>query len=166
MEIREIYSGIEGQLMEIEPLLKKQEAKVSECEAMLEKAMAAMEAAENELKTTKSRYEALTRAKEALGDMADIPPKKLKEEVEEEEKIDDFLSTMKIVKKPIKQPVWKHKDAVLVRFDRHGKEIDRYRNQSAAARNMGWSQSGLSHFMKFDKEGQIRRKGFYFQWEH
>ena len=66
--------------------------------------------------------------------------------------------------KRIKQIPWTRKNGTLVRYDRNGKEMQKFVSQKAAARDMGWNQSSMSIFVRLKPEEQVRRKGFYFRW--
>lgn len=173
MQMREMYTGILEKMNEHEPLLKKQEVKVAECEKAMDKAMAELESAEEEMKRLKGRYDALVKMKEAyesafgLNSEDDIFAKTEKVEAKTEEKKPEEKKEVKSVRKgPVPQLVWKHKDARLIRMDRAGNKIGDYATQAAAARALGWDQSSVSRFMKFGRDEQLRKKNFYFMWEH
>lgn len=60
----------------------------------------------------------------------------------------------------------KHKRAGVYKINRYDNIEDRWRSQRAAAKALGWDQSGLSKFMKLNKDTQINKKGFALVWEY
>lgn len=136
--INELYTGVEQNMMEMEPKIKALEKKYYETQKKLNDT-------EAELKAMKDQYESLRLCKESL-ELVD-----LKQNEAPKEKVNKILGPKK--------------DPVLVKFDRYNNELGKWRTQKAAAREMGWDQSSVSKFMKFTKEQQISKKGFYFQWE-
>jgi len=156
MEMVNIYKGIEENLKEIEPELKKQQDKVAELEKAIEEAMAELEKAEAEKKIIQSRFDALMRAKEAL-ETAEFPRETEKKDIEK-------TTGATILQKPVKQIPWTRKNGTLVQMDRHGNLMNKYGSQAAAARQLNWDQSSISRFMKLNSRTQIERKGFTLKW--
>jgi len=158
MEIMGILKELELELVEQKTLLDEQETKLAECERIAEEALAAVDAVTKMRNCIKERYEALAKAKEALSGI-DIPTEIKEIEEKTTEKVEKTGKT-----KRIKQIQWTRKNGTLVRYDRNGKEMQKFVSQKAAARELGWDQSSMSIFVRLKPEEQIRRKGFYFRW--
>lgn len=161
MEMYEIYEGLSKRLQQMEPAYLQEKTKF---DFHMEEAAKA-EANMNQLKVN---VDALKDALAAL-ERGDFTP--LKEVTSEEINVESVIiaeETKDVVeeKKQVKQLTWTKKNPYLGQYDRYGNKMNHWRNQTAAARDLGWSQSGISHFMKFDKEQQIRKKNFYFAWEY
>ena len=137
--INELYTGVEQNMMEMEPKIKALEKKYYDTQKKLDET-------EAELKAMKDQYESLRFCKESL-ELIDI-----KQNEAPKEKVNKVLGP--------------RKDPVLVKLDRYNNTLGTYSTQKAAAREMGWDQSSICRFMKFTKDQQISKKGFCFQWEH
>jgi len=145
----DIYMGLERQLKELEP-------KMCELKKLYEEHLNAAEKAEEEMLVIEGNMTALRKAITAL-QAVDMPP--TQEEVKEAEKAKKEETAKK-------QLTWKHKKAYVVRYDRNGDILNKAPSQKAMARDMGWDQSSLSRFMRFDQDSQIAKKGYYFGWEY
>lgn len=166
MELIKIYEGLKENLEEIEPRKMKLEETVENYGRIIAEAKKKLEAAENELKEVTDKIFALKSAMENL-ELIDVHGEAHDEAKVETPKteIEKILDGNKIIRQPIKQPKWTRKNGRLVQFDRYENKLDTFATQAAAARKLGWDQSSICRFMKFNKDEQIRRKNFYFKWE-
>lgn len=162
MELIKIYQGLKENLEEIEPRRIKLEETVANYGKIITEAQKKLEAAEDELKEITDKIFALKSAMENL-ELIDVYDEAKVETPKTE--MEKLLDGNKIIRQPIKQPKWTRKNGKLVQFDRYGNRIDTFATQAAAARKLGWDQSSICRFMKFNKDEQIRKKNFYFTWE-
>lgn len=160
MTLLEIYNGMKENLAKMEPRITELQGIIAEHRAEIEKHQKQIEAAQAELKKIQDIVEPLNFSKEAL-ELTGI------QEMEEEKNETEVKK--EVDKKQTKKEefsTWTRKNPKLVRCDRNGQELGRYSTQKAAARDLGWDQSSLSRFLKFDKSQQLAKKNFYFSWAH
>lgn len=160
MELLSIYEGLRSNIEELEPKKKELEKQVDEYRRIVEENQKKLDEAAAKLKDIQDREFALKNAMDSL-ELIDLGNSETVKPAENK-----LLDGLKIVKQPVKQPVWTRKNAKLVQFNRYDQQIGNYSTQAAAARALGWDQSSISRFLKFDKEAQLRKKNFYFAWEH
>lgn len=147
LKMSDIYMGMEKALKEIEPAFEEAQKKYEYFMAEAEKADATIKELETNVISLKNALKALEQ-----GDFSALNNEIEKKNEEE-------------AKKP-KPVIWHKKNPDLVRYDATGKEIGRYSSQKKAAIALHWDQSGVCRFMKLSKEAQIKRKQFYFAYEH
>ena len=162
MELIKIYQGLKENLEEMEPQKIELEETVENYGKIITEAQKKLETAEDELKELTDKIFALKSAMENL-ELIDVHDE-VKVETPKSE-IEKLLDGNKIIRQPIKQPKWTRKNGRLMQFDRYENKMDTFTTQAAAARKLGWDQSSICRFMKFNKDEQIRRKNFYFKWE-
>lgn len=150
LSINEIYVGLEQNLAEIEPKMKELQKKIAEYRKK-------MEEAENELTALSNQFESLRMSKESL-ELIDVSKKEATDKAASEEKEPE--------KKSIKKLKWTTKNARLLKLDRYDNILGDYSTQRAAARDMGWDESSMSRFLKFNKDQQIAKKNFYFRYKY
>ena len=163
MELLDIYNGLKENMDELGPRKADLEKMVNDYQLMVDKYQRLLSGATLELKDITDREFALKSAMENL-ELIDVKAP-IKEETENEKENDtDTLYGAKVIKRPVKQPQFTKKSARLGRYDRNDELIESYATQAAAARTLGWDQSSVSRFLKFEKDTQIRKKNFYFKW--
>ena len=162
MDLSSIYEGLRKNLEEMKPEKDELEKLVGNYRKIVEENQMKLDEAEAKLKDICDKEFAIRNAMDSL-ELIDI---KDSDQHTEEKTDHKALEGMKIVRQPIKQPVWTREKAKLVRYNRYDQEIDNFSTQAAAARALNWDQSSISRFLKFDKEAQLRKKNFYFMWQH
>ena len=161
MEMHEIYASLQAKLNEIEP-------KYLEAEKDYEFHMAEAEKASNRMDEVKSSVDALRKAIAALGegDFSCLVDEKPKKPI-------PIVTTVGVpviptenatVSKAPREHAGKWKNLEVWQYKPNGEVMNSWTSQRAAARSLGWSQSGLSYFMKYSKEKQIRERGYYIEW--
>lgn len=161
MEMHEIYASLQSKLNEIEP-------KYLEAEKDYEFHMAEAEKASKRMDEVKSSVDALRKAIEALGEgnfSAIFEPKP--------KKPIPIVRTVGVPVAPVenataskapRERAGKWRNLEVWQYKPNGDVINSWTSQRMAAKALGWSQSGLSHFMKYSKEKQIRERGYYIEW--
>ena len=167
MEMHEIYASLQAKLNEIEP-------KYLEAEKDYEFHMAEAEKASKRMDEVKSSVDALRKAIAALGEgnfsyLVDDKPKK---PIPIVRTVGVPIVTMDTtaplenatVSKSPRERAGKWKNLEVWQYKPNGEVMNNWTSQRMAAKALGWSQSGLSHFMKYSKEKQIRERGYYIEW--
>lgn len=171
MEMLDILKELENRLNEVKPKLKELDDEVSACAKAVEEATKALGDAESRRTKIRNNVDSLEMALESLrmgqfDDLSAVVQQVVEAKKEEPPKAEEVKETKVELKKKKKDLVWLHKDAIVVQYDRHGNKMGHWRTQKAAARALGWSQSSVSHFMKFRSDEQIRKKNFYLAYEY
>ena len=166
MNMQDIIHDMEVNLENHRGVLLLYEEKVKAAQKIFDEAEKALLEEKKKYNTAKDKVDAISMALESLkmgGFATNIPMEKAPVKiVSPEPEIKKDISE----KKKLRNLDWKHKNACVIQINEYDNVIDRFRSQNAAARKLNWSQSSISHFMKFSKDEQIRKKGFALVWEY
>ena len=174
MTLLEVYNGMKENLAQMEPMtlelqkkIEEHKAKIKEIETesklKIDEHQSQIDEAAAELKKIQDIVESLNLSKETL-ETTVIEEKKEVSTVDDEKKKREADRARRQQAKEFS--TWTTKNPKLVKMDRNGRELGRYNTQKAAAREMGWDQSSMSRFLKFNKDQQLMKKNFYFTWVH
>ena len=168
MTMEEICRMIDAELAKSEPTLKKIEEEINYHLTEADKL-------DHEATQLRINVASLTKAKAALlgisneqtdtniSNVVEEPVEaKATEEPDQEYRINVYPDKKEKTTKKTTGGKWAHQE--VWQYDANGNIMNSFTSQHSAARHIGWSQSGLSHFMKQNKDTQIRKKGFYFVW--
>lgn len=168
MKMSDVYMKMEQELHENESVLKEADekiieylAKAEEAEAQMRKWQAAAEKVEADNERVRSNVIALKEAIAAL-QKCDFTPteEELKEEKKEQAKKEELAKIKPF--NPVKS--WSRRKGEIGQFKPNGELVNRWTSQRSAGISLRWSQTGVSHFMKLDRDTQIRRKGWYLEY--
>lgn len=159
IEMMDIFMGLEKQLEEIEPAYMQAEKDYNFHLAEAEKAEALMNGLKINVDALRSAIDSLKKGNFVFPDFT----KELEEKKEEVEP--KLVLTIPSDEKPKTKPKrWMTQKGEVWKFAPDGTVLEKFTSQCAASRSMHWDQSGISKFMRFSHETQIRKKGFYLDW--
>ncbi len=154
--LKGIYENLRSEIEKTEPQVMDLEKKVNEYKALLEES-------ENELKKLNDVLFALKNAfdsMELIDGINGTVEIKQAEEVKPAEKKEETA----VPYRKVKQIDWKTKDRKVIVI-KNGEIVGKFSTQSRAAKFLGWTQSGVSAFMRQDEGTQLRKKGLVIKWE-
>lgn len=91
------------------------------------------------------------------------------QEETKEVKVEATEDVVEMVKTPEKKKtdlVWKHKNAVLVKYGKDGTKLGTYSSQRKLAEQLGVTQTTVGYWMKEPVDVQIKKRNFYIKYEY
>lgn len=152
MEMKDIIKELEEKLKETKTQVEDWEAKEKFWTEAVKTAQNALRVLRDNTTSLEMMIEAAKEGHFGLNGMAKTEKPKQETKVEkpkEEKKVDP-----------------RHRGAGVYKINRYDNVEDRWKSQRAAAKALGWDQSGLSKFMRLSKDTQINKKGFALVWEY
>ena len=172
MEMKQIMEQLEGQLKNERIEMEDLEKRVAVMRAALENAEEALNVHKDNITSLEMMIEAGKEGHFGLKTELKNEPITIVKSIEEFKEVkesaikEEKKEPIKTVKKPVKQPEFRHKDACIVKLNEYDNVLDRWRTQKAAARSLNMSQSTVCLIMKQDKMVQIKNRGYALMWEY
>ena len=159
MKMNEIYVALEIEKKSAEVIYEALEKGKAEIEEKILKLQEELEDITPRWKTAKDNVTSIAMAMESLaaGNFSLSA---------EEKKVEEAFIKEEASSEEEKQLVWKHKNAVLVKYGRDGTRLGTYTSQRKLAAQLGISQPTVGTYIKMPKEAQIEKNGYYLVYEH